>query len=160
MPQGDAIICPYCGNPTPNFKRRTKGTVMMTLNAGTPGGAISYGGDNQTAPLVTCTMCDRKYYLFALSNNKDYCKRFLNKTKFHETVIEIMKSYQLSYSDIIDGFEGITQVKSFTSCINGIKKKIDYGDDVHLVFRKDLATYFLTINNSSRTPQAVNLGVA
>lgn len=160
MPLGDGIICPYCGNPSPNFKRRTKGTVSMKLNAGSPEGGISFEGIDQTAPLVTCTLCDRKYYLFALSHNKEYCQRFLNKTKFHETVYEIMKSYQLSSNDIIDGFEGITQVKSFTSCINDIKKKIDYGDDIHLVFRKDPNTYFITINNSTRTYQAVNLGVA
>ena len=160
MPLGDAIICPYCGNPSPNFKRRMKGTVGMKLNAGSPEGAFGYEGINQTAPLVTCTLCDRKYYLFALSHNKDYCTRVLNKTNFLETVYENMRYYHLSYTDIIDGFEGVTQVKSFTSCINDIKKKIDYGDEIHLVFRKDPNTYFITINNSKRTYRAVNLGVA
>jgi len=160
MPLGDAIICPYCGNPSPNFKFRTKGTVGMKLNIGSPEGALSYGGVNQTTPLVTCTLCDRKYYLFALRHNKDYCKRVLNRTGFHETVYENMKHYHLSYTDIIEGFEGVTQVKSFTSCINNIKKKIYYGDEIHLVFSKDPNTYFITINNSTRTYQAVNLGVA
>ncbi len=159
MPLGDTIACPYCGNPSPNFKRRTKGTVSMNLSGGIPGGTLSYEGIDQTTPLVSCTLCDRKYYLFAQSHNKEYCKRFLNKTQFHETVYENMKYYQLSYTDIIDGFEGITQVKSFTSCINSIKKKINTGDEIHLVFRKDPNTYFITISNSSRTYQAVNLGV-
>jgi hypothetical protein len=166
MPLGDGIICPYCGNPSPNYKRRMKGTAGMKFNAGSPEGsfggegALGYEGVNQTAPLVTCTLCDRKFYLFALSHHKDYCKRFLKRTLFHDTVYENMKHYHLSYSDIIDGFEGITQVKSFTSCINDIKKKIYYGDEIHLVFSKDSKTYFMTINNSARTYQAVNLGVA
>jgi hypothetical protein len=160
MPLGDVFICPYCGNPNPNVKRRMKGTFEMKFDAGSPKAGVSYDSIDQQTPLINCKLCDRKYYLYAQKEDADFCKRLLNKTVFHETVYEIMKNYGLSPGDIVPGFEGLTQVKSITSCINGIKKRVNWGDEIHLIFSKEQMTYFITLNNSNHKFQAINLGVA
>jgi len=155
----NSIVCPYCGNPNPNYSRRTKRTSEILFKTKITGGNRGYESTVQEVPLVKCKLCDRNYYLYAQSKNKRFCKQFLYGTKIHGTVEEFMKSYGLLPYDIIEGFSGLTQVKSYTSCINGLKKKINYGDEIHLLFLKGLTTYCMTINHSKKGKYAVNMGI-
>ena len=160
MPFENPIVCPYCGHPNPNVKMRTKGFINFNAGINNFGGQIGYEGINQKLPLVTCSFCDRKFYLYADSSHNNFCRRILANIKYNEIVAEFMLKNQLNPSDIIDGFQGLTQIKSMFSCVNGIKKKIDLADDLHIVFEKWDTTYYMIIKHSNRNKIAVNMEVA
>jgi hypothetical protein len=154
MSQQGNLHCIYCDNPNPNIRYQNGSNRSLSINLGFISGSYGDSSTFQRVPRINCNLCHKNYSLIANSTEKDFLDEILKRISYSETFIGAMNVYDLDLPDISDGFMGIAEPHSF---LNGLRKKISYSGDCHIVFQSDRIRYFITCGESNGRKIALNL---
>lgn len=133
MRENTAVTCIYCDNPRPDVvsDRQNKKSISFSIL-----GIIKYTQEKiqntQSTLRVHCSLCGRKYLLYATRNNIGFINAFLKqRVKYTDDVIDGLKYYDFTPEDIPHYVVGLSKPKSHKS------------NEIHVILDKPNGKYYL-----------------